>query len=172
MVVAALQPLGCLPMWTAGNSFQKCNDTVNSLVGLHNQLLRQAVANLNNQTSPSTFVVVDLYSSFTSVLNGTGTELILLTYQVKRKYQPRRASHFPHISPCRRFEVQGTVEAVLCGHERRLQLWERRRERSEEVHHVQGSRVGFLLGHGSSYSSRLAGCVHQFVRSSSTALEL
>ncbi|KAK4792160.1 hypothetical protein SAY86_022595 [Trapa natans] len=72
VAVAALQPLGCLPVSTAVNSFQSCNDTVNLLVGIHNQLLRQAVDGLNNQTHSSTFIIVDLYSSFMSVLDGTG----------------------------------------------------------------------------------------------------
>ncbi|KAK4749931.1 hypothetical protein SAY87_027380 [Trapa incisa] len=72
VAVGELQPLGCLPSNTAANSFQQCNGTVNLLVGLHNQLLRQAVADLNNQTSSSTFVILDLYDSFMSVLNGTG----------------------------------------------------------------------------------------------------
>ncbi|PKI49319.1 hypothetical protein CRG98_030247 [Punica granatum] len=72
VVVAALQPVGCLPSNTAATSFQKCNETVNSLVGLHNQLLYKAVADLNNQTASSTFVIADLYSSFIAVLNGTG----------------------------------------------------------------------------------------------------
>ncbi|OWM79099.1 GDSL esterase/lipase At5g03610-like [Punica granatum] len=73
VVVAALQPLGCLPSSTVATSFQKCNEEVNLLVGLHNQLLHQAVAYLNTQTASSTFVVADIYSSFLSVLNnGTG----------------------------------------------------------------------------------------------------
>ncbi|KAK4768850.1 hypothetical protein SAY86_027000 [Trapa natans] len=72
VAVAALQPLGCLPTSTAANSFQSCNDTVNLLVELHNQMLHQAVDDLNNQTHSSTFIIVDLYSSFMSVLNSTG----------------------------------------------------------------------------------------------------
>lgn len=72
VAVAALQPLGCLPHASYATSFQKCNDTVNSLVSFHNQLLKQAVDKLNNETSPSTFVIVDLYSAFTSVFESTG----------------------------------------------------------------------------------------------------
>ncbi|KAF8025800.1 hypothetical protein BT93_F2585 [Corymbia citriodora subsp. variegata] len=68
IAIAALQPLGCLPQYSYPTSFQECNETVNSLVGLHNQLLKQAVDKLNNETSPSTFVIVDLYDAFTSVL--------------------------------------------------------------------------------------------------------
>ncbi|KAI6674120.1 hypothetical protein NL676_002026 [Syzygium grande] len=71
IAVAALQPLGCLPQYSYATSFQKCNDTVNTLVGFHNQLLKQAVDKLNNETSPSTFVIVDLYSAFTSVFEIT-----------------------------------------------------------------------------------------------------
>ncbi|KAI3442845.1 Lipase_GDSL domain-containing protein [Psidium guajava] len=74
IAVAGLQPLGCLPQSTASDSFRTCNATANSLVTFHNQLLQQAVAKLNNQTrSPPAAVFVDLYSSFMSVLNDTGS---------------------------------------------------------------------------------------------------
>lgn len=69
IAVTALQPVGCLPRLTATSSFQECNTTMNAAVTYHNTLLQQAVANLNNQTGGSTAVVVDLYTSFTSVLN-------------------------------------------------------------------------------------------------------
>ncbi|KAI6697873.1 hypothetical protein NL676_017992 [Syzygium grande] len=70
IAVAGLQPLGCLPRSTVSDSFRTCNVTVNSLATFHNQLLQQAVAKLNNQTQASpAFVVVDLYTSFMSVLN-------------------------------------------------------------------------------------------------------
>lgn len=74
IVVTALQPLGCLPGSTAEFSFQKCNGTQNLLVGFHNLLLQQAVAKLNNETK-SSFIVLDLYTSFMSVLNNNGNHL-------------------------------------------------------------------------------------------------
>ncbi|XP_014512888.1 GDSL esterase/lipase At5g03610 [Vigna radiata var. radiata] len=70
IVVDGLQPLGCLPQSTASLSFQKCNSTFNDLVLLHNNLLNQAVTKLNQQTKNKTsFIVLDLYDSFLSVLN-------------------------------------------------------------------------------------------------------
>ncbi|KAK7392592.1 hypothetical protein VNO78_21035 [Psophocarpus tetragonolobus] len=77
IVVGGLQPLGCLPGNTASSSFQKCNSTFNDLVLLHNNLLNQAVTKLNRQSKDnSTFVVVDLYDSFMSVLNHPSTNNI------------------------------------------------------------------------------------------------
>ncbi|KAE9465559.1 hypothetical protein C3L33_02532, partial [Rhododendron williamsianum] len=73
VAVGALQPLGCLPGLTAQNSFQHCNGTYNDFVNLHNTLLRQAVAELNSESNDSgAFIVLDLYGSFTKVLNHKG----------------------------------------------------------------------------------------------------
>ncbi|KAI6697872.1 hypothetical protein NL676_017991 [Syzygium grande] len=70
IAIAGLQPLGCLPSITVSDSYRTCNATANSFVTFHNQLLQQAVTKLNNQTRSSpAFVVVDLYTSFMSVLN-------------------------------------------------------------------------------------------------------
>ncbi|XP_027367492.1 GDSL esterase/lipase At5g03610-like [Abrus precatorius] len=77
IVVDGLQPLGCLPQTTASSSFQHCNSTFNSLVFLHNNLLNQTVTKLNQQTKDhSTFIILDLYDSFMSVLNHSSTNHI------------------------------------------------------------------------------------------------
>ncbi|XP_057777856.1 GDSL esterase/lipase At5g03610-like [Salvia miltiorrhiza] len=67
VAVTSLQPLGCLPRSTVDSSFQRCNTTQNEAVAYHNLLLQQALAELNNKTS--TFFLIDLYTSFTTVLN-------------------------------------------------------------------------------------------------------
>ncbi|GAV66088.1 Lipase_GDSL domain-containing protein [Cephalotus follicularis] len=72
LAVAALQPLGCLPSSTVLSSYQKCNETQNQLVSLHNLLLQQAVAKFNNETKDSTFVILDLYDAFINVINNKG----------------------------------------------------------------------------------------------------
>ncbi|KAF3457993.1 hypothetical protein FNV43_RR02655 [Rhamnella rubrinervis] len=67
------QPLGCLPRLTAKISFQHCNDTLNELVNLHNTLLRQAVAKLNDEVEDSSpFLIIDLYASFMSIFEKKG----------------------------------------------------------------------------------------------------
>ncbi|CAJ1886324.1 unnamed protein product [Sphenostylis stenocarpa] len=77
IVVGALQPLGCLPQITASTSFQRCNETSNAFVLLHNTLLNQAVTKLNQQTRDrSTFVILNLFDSFMSVLNHPSTHNI------------------------------------------------------------------------------------------------
>ncbi|KAL8039695.1 hypothetical protein ABFX02_10G052700 [Erythranthe guttata] len=68
VIVTALEPLGCLPRTTESSSFKKCNATQNSDVNFHNLLLRQTVAKLNNETNNPTFFILDLYKSFTTVL--------------------------------------------------------------------------------------------------------
>ncbi|RDX76896.1 GDSL esterase/lipase, partial [Mucuna pruriens] len=67
IVVGGLQPLGCLPSLTGSSSFEQCNSTFNNLVVLHNNLLKQAVTKLNQRRN--TFIVLDLYDSFMSVIN-------------------------------------------------------------------------------------------------------
>ncbi|KAF3950991.1 hypothetical protein CMV_023312, partial [Castanea mollissima] len=74
IAVTALQPLGCLPRSTIKSSFQQCNGTENSLVRFHNLLLQQAVAKLNNETKVSTFIILNLYDSFMSVLKNKGDQ--------------------------------------------------------------------------------------------------
>ncbi|XP_073148669.1 GDSL esterase/lipase At5g03610-like isoform X2 [Henckelia pumila] len=69
IVVTELQPLGCLPRITQLNSFQQCNATQNTAVQFHNLLLRQAVAKLNNETNRAGVFVLDLYDSFTTLLD-------------------------------------------------------------------------------------------------------
>ncbi|RDX76334.1 GDSL esterase/lipase, partial [Mucuna pruriens] len=82
IVVGALPPLGCLPQITAATSFQRCNATSNSLVLLHNTLLNQAVTRLNEQSKENSFVILNLYESFLSVLNHPST------HHIEKKLKP------------------------------------------------------------------------------------
>ena len=93
IVVGGLQPLGCLPLITGESSFQHCNGIVNFLVLLHNGLLNQSVTKLNQQTNKgnSTFLIIDLYDSFMSVLNHPKTydihdELIPCCVGISKEY--------------------------------------------------------------------------------------
>ncbi|KAH0887699.1 hypothetical protein HID58_050128 [Brassica napus] len=72
VAVPLLQPLGCLPGITFASSFQRCNETQNALVRLHNSLLQQAVIKLNNEIKKSTFIILDLYNAFLTVFNNKG----------------------------------------------------------------------------------------------------
>ncbi|XP_027367161.1 GDSL esterase/lipase At5g03610-like [Abrus precatorius] len=70
IVVGGLQPLGCLPYNTIQFPFQQCNSTFNDLTVIHNTLLNQTVTKLKQQTNHNTtFVILNLYDSFMSVLN-------------------------------------------------------------------------------------------------------
>ncbi|EEF33624.1 GDSL esterase/lipase At5g03610 [Ricinus communis] len=81
VAVTALQPLGCLPRSTFASSFQQCNGTENELVSLHNLMLQQAVAKLNNETKDSTFVILDIYSAFMTVFKNKGDHPGSSTFQ-------------------------------------------------------------------------------------------
>lgn len=75
IVVTALEPIGCLPPYTSTSSFQQCNVTQNNAVNFHNLLLQQAVEKLNNESKDFSFHILDLYSSFTTVLKNKGDYL-------------------------------------------------------------------------------------------------
>ncbi|XP_015951464.1 GDSL esterase/lipase At5g03610 isoform X1 [Arachis duranensis] len=68
VAIGGLQPLGCLPLITSTSSFQKCNETFNNLVAIHNNLLNQSITKLK-QSYKGGFLIIDLFDSFTSVLN-------------------------------------------------------------------------------------------------------
>ncbi|KAF3551325.1 hypothetical protein DY000_02000137 [Brassica cretica] len=81
VAVPLLQPLGCLPGITFASSFQRCNETQNALVRLHNSLLQQAVIKLNNEIKKSTFIILDLYNAFLTVFNNKGANPGSTTFQ-------------------------------------------------------------------------------------------
>ncbi|XP_059627208.1 GDSL esterase/lipase At5g03610-like [Cornus florida] len=68
VALTAMEPLGCLPTFTASSSYQNCSATENAATKFHNQMLQQTVQKLNNESSGSVFVMLDLYSAFMSAL--------------------------------------------------------------------------------------------------------
>ncbi|GJT65982.1 GDSL esterase/lipase-like protein [Tanacetum coccineum] len=72
VLVNTLQPVGCLPQLTVLSAYQQCNQTQNSLASFHNQLLQLALTTLNNNTKKSTFLPLDLFTSFNTVLKNKG----------------------------------------------------------------------------------------------------
>ncbi|KAI8032945.1 GDSL esterase/lipase [Camellia lanceoleosa] len=69
IAVTAMEPLGCLPVATASNSYRNCSETENSLTNFHNQMLQQTVKKLNNGSGDQVFVIIDLHTAFLSALN-------------------------------------------------------------------------------------------------------
>nr|GMC88937.1 GDSL esterase/lipase At5g03610-like [Ipomoea batatas] len=67
IAVTSLPPLGCLPRSTAEFSFKQCNGSANLGASYHNSLLQNAVAELNKETKASSYVVLDLYTSFSDI---------------------------------------------------------------------------------------------------------
>ncbi|KAD2015370.1 hypothetical protein E3N88_42019 [Mikania micrantha] len=72
VLVSSLQPIGCLPQQTVFSSYQQCNETENAASYYHNQMLQQVVTELNNATKDCSFLILDLFSSFTTVLKNKG----------------------------------------------------------------------------------------------------
>uniref|UniRef100_A0A7N0UTI0 Uncharacterized protein n=2 Tax=Kalanchoe fedtschenkoi TaxID=63787 RepID=A0A7N0UTI0_KALFE len=100
IVVTAIEPLGCLPSFTASSSYTNCSETGNLLAMLHNQLLNQTVAKLNEeQTGTSaTFVILDLYEAFMSVFK-------------KQGYEPGSSKSENILKPC----CMGVTSEYNCG---------------------------------------------------------
>ncbi|XP_054782730.1 GDSL esterase/lipase At5g03610-like [Prosopis cineraria] len=72
IAVTSLPPLGCVPEITVSSSYKACNDTYNTLVSIHNSYLLNAVEKVNGESEENfSFVMVNLYESFLSVLNAT-----------------------------------------------------------------------------------------------------
>ncbi|KAI9090589.1 hypothetical protein K1719_028442 [Acacia pycnantha] len=86
IVVNALEPLGCLPVITDLFLLNHCDDTFNNFAALHNRLLNSHLLRLNRITHkhnhPPTFFVLDLYTSFISVLTHP------TTYNIRQLFKP------------------------------------------------------------------------------------
>ncbi|XP_019151447.1 PREDICTED: GDSL esterase/lipase At5g03610-like [Ipomoea nil] len=70
VAVTAMEPLGCLPLvaFTTGN-YPNCDEHTNNITRFYNQMLKQRVDKLNDQTDGSPFVFLDLYAAFMSAMN-------------------------------------------------------------------------------------------------------
>ncbi|KAG2403131.1 hypothetical protein LR48_Vigan02g072200 [Vigna angularis] len=118
IVVDGLQPLGCLPGNTASLSFQKCNSTFNDLVLLHNNLLNQAVTKLNQQTkNQTTFIVLDLYDSFLSVLNNPSNN------NIKDAFKPCCVGISSQYS-CGSVDENNVKKYKVCDHPKSAFFWD------------------------------------------------
>ncbi|CAN8257238.1 unnamed protein product [Cochlearia groenlandica] len=122
VAVPLLQPLGCLPGATVASSFQRCNDSQNVLVLLHNNLLKQAVAKLNNETKQSTFVVLDLYNAFLTVFKNKGANPGSTTFQSPLK--PCCVGVSSEFS-CGSVDEKGVKKYVICDDPKSSFFWDR-----------------------------------------------
>nr|GMC94074.1 GDSL esterase/lipase At5g03610-like [Ipomoea batatas] len=70
VAVTAMQPLGCLPLVAfSTGKYPNCDEHTNNITRFHNQMLKQKVEKLNDQTEGSPLVILDLYAAFTSAMN-------------------------------------------------------------------------------------------------------
>ncbi|XP_058741543.1 GDSL esterase/lipase At5g03610-like isoform X2 [Vicia villosa] len=66
IAIGLQEPTGCLPVIT--KTYDKCNDTINLLFMKHNEMLLQAVEDLNKESESVFVATLDLYKSFLSVI--------------------------------------------------------------------------------------------------------
>uniref|UniRef100_A0A5B7AYI1 GDSL esterase/lipase n=1 Tax=Davidia involucrata TaxID=16924 RepID=A0A5B7AYI1_DAVIN len=121
VAVTALEPLGCLPRSTVVSSFQQCNGTQNMAVSFHNLLLQQAVAKLNNESKDSTFVILDLYSSFLSVFKNKGDQPGSLKFETPLKPCCMGISNEYY---CGSVDEKGVKMYTVCDHPESAFFWD------------------------------------------------
>ncbi|XP_022746925.1 GDSL esterase/lipase At5g03610-like [Durio zibethinus] len=121
IAVTALPPLGCLPRSTAQFSFQQCNETENILVNLHNQLLVQAVNNLNEQTNSNSFVVLDIYNAFWTVFNQTQAHQVSAAFE--NPFQPCCVG-VDAGSSCASVDEHGEKKYTVCSNPKTKFFWD------------------------------------------------
>ncbi|EOA20968.1 hypothetical protein CARUB_v10001303mg [Capsella rubella] len=117
IAIPSLQPLGCLPMYTRGSSYQKCNDIINALTIIHNSALQKVVAKLNKETKQSTaFVVLDYYKAFLTVLNNKGENPGITNF--KTLYKPCCEGE------CGSVDMNGVKNYTLCDDPNSAFFWD------------------------------------------------
>ncbi|XP_027171788.1 GDSL esterase/lipase At5g03610-like [Coffea eugenioides] len=68
IAVGSLPPLGCVPVITISSGFKQCNYTANMASILHNSILADSVAQLNNESLSTQFEILDLDAAFTTII--------------------------------------------------------------------------------------------------------
>nr|GME18529.1 GDSL esterase/lipase At5g03610-like [Ipomoea batatas] len=117
VAVTAMQPLGCLPFvaFSTGN-YPNCDEHSNNITRFHNQMLKQRVDKLNDQTEGSPFVILDLYAAFTSAMN------------IQHNHPGK--SSFPHpllpccLGKCGDVDESGKKEYGLCDDPKMAFFWD------------------------------------------------
>ncbi|XP_019150813.1 PREDICTED: GDSL esterase/lipase At5g03610-like [Ipomoea nil] len=119
VAITAMQPLGCLPFIAfATGSYPNCYEKTNDFTRLHNQMLKQRVDKLNEETDGSPFGIVDLYAAFTTALN------------IQNDQQPGKSSFPRRLKPCcygKCGEVDdesGKKEYELCDDPKKAFFWD------------------------------------------------
>ncbi|KFK24825.1 hypothetical protein AALP_AA8G030000 [Arabis alpina] len=122
IAVPSLQPLGCLPGATVATSFQRCNDSQNVLVKLHNSLLQQVVVKLNKETKQSTFIILDLYNAFLTVFKNKGANPGSTRFESPLK--PCCLGVSSEYS-CGSVDAKGVKKYVICDDPKSAFFWDR-----------------------------------------------
>nr|XP_027124408.1 GDSL esterase/lipase At5g03610-like [Coffea arabica] len=68
IALGSLPPIGCVPVITISSGFKQCNDTANMASILHNSILADSVAQLNNESLSTQFEILDLDAAFTAII--------------------------------------------------------------------------------------------------------
>ncbi|PON58391.1 Lipase [Trema orientale] len=115
IAVTALEPLGCLPPFTASSSYKDCTQTFNSVSDFHNKILQQKLQTLNNQSTEILHIVVlDLQSSFISAFKSIRTNIS--TGNVSTLLSPMKPCcvGISKEYSCGSFDENGAKKYILC----------------------------------------------------------
>ncbi|GAB4833409.1 hypothetical protein Ancab_031652 [Ancistrocladus abbreviatus] len=125
VLVANLQPLGCLPLVTEGSGYSQCNDLYNILVTLHNDIVQSSVNQLVVETGRKDyqpFILLDVNSAFDSVFKNNGVPSVNLRYQNPMAPCCMGVNDDYY---CASVEKNGTKMYTLCDDPKKTFFWDR-----------------------------------------------
>ncbi|XP_020535743.1 GDSL esterase/lipase At5g03610 isoform X2 [Jatropha curcas] len=122
IAVTGLQPVGCLPAFAASSSYQNCSESWNRASKLHNQMLKQEVQKLNNDTHSQkhVFEILDLFSAFMHAFNKT---LYPESLNSESSLKPC-CEGVTSDSSCGDIDKNGTIKYVICNNPEVSIFWD------------------------------------------------
>ncbi|MFS7889761.1 putative carboxylesterase [Helianthus anomalus] len=119
VLVTTLQPVGCLPRQTVYSSYKQCNETENMASEYHNQLLQEVVATLNNNTKESSFIILDTFSAFKTVLDSKTVLTGNSKFSLKPCCEPARID-----ANCGSLDKNGKELYTVCNEPESMFFWD------------------------------------------------
>ncbi|KDP35848.1 hypothetical protein JCGZ_10329 [Jatropha curcas] len=112
IAVVGMGPSGCVPQATDKISYNSCNEDLNSASKFHNQMLQQALTDLNKDSKKPTFMYLDLYSSFETAMDALKRSAEIMEYKNPLK-------------PCCSLEINnGERKFIICKHPELAFYWD------------------------------------------------
>ncbi|GAV75292.1 Lipase_GDSL domain-containing protein, partial [Cephalotus follicularis] len=123
IAITGIGPVGCLPLSTAPHSYSDCNETFNLLAKFHNQILHQAVKNLNKESKKCVFVTLDIYSAFMSAIKKQKTQAGKLKSKYTNPLKPCCVG-ITNRDTCGSVDEKGTKKYVVCKNPKLSFFWD------------------------------------------------